>query len=58
MILKAISYLALAITIAAPLLFLADSLAMGAMKATLIFSSLLWFVTAPLAFKTSEEDSL
>lgn len=47
--------LALAGTIVPPVLFLCNALALEPMKAIMLISALLWFVTAPLWLKGGEQ---
>jgi hypothetical protein len=43
----ALSFLALALTIVPPVLFVAGSLGEGPMKLTMLVGAVLWFLTAP-----------
>lgn len=50
MILKVLAYIALALTIVPPFMFLGDSIELGAMKNVMIAGVVLWFATAPFGF--------
>ncbi len=54
MILKALAYIALALTIVPPFMFLGDSIELDAMKNVMIAGVFLWFATAPLGFRDRE----
>lgn len=51
---KVLGLLSLAGTIVPPLLFLAHAMSEGSMKAIMLVSAVVWFVTAPLWMKGGE----
>jgi hypothetical protein len=57
LILKLLSYLALAALFAAPVLYFTGSLAKPPMQATMLIATLLWFATAPFWMGRKETDS-